>query len=104
MADQYLNAPIRARMYATTKHKVIWVVAVLASAGLVTPILFFIAAKKGVTNFIPAIVYAAITWGSTLGNTAVFGDSNWIGGVLAITMIVGAAHAALLDHDWKPAR
>ncbi len=33
MSSPYINAPVRARMYATKQHKVIWIVAVAASAG-----------------------------------------------------------------------
>ncbi|MER5442723.1 hypothetical protein [Streptomyces sp. NPDC002790] len=104
MSDSYVNAPIRARMYANIWHKVIWVVVVVLSAGLLAPPLFFIAAKKRVVSMIVPIVYAALIYGSAV-LASVFGNpKNWVGGVLAITMIVAAVHAAILDTDWKSGR
>ena len=52
MSNPYVNASIRARMYATTTHKVIWVVMVVLSAGLLAPPLFFIAARKRVVSML----------------------------------------------------
>ncbi|MFF4248628.1 hypothetical protein ACFYY2_29745 [Streptomyces sp. NPDC001822] len=105
MTNPYITTPIRARMYANNKHRAIWVTAVVLSAGLVAPPLFFIAAKKGVVSFAPAAIYAAIIVLFGLIGQSVFGNpGNWIGGVLALTMITAAAHAAILDVDWKPGR
>ncbi|MCX4824879.1 hypothetical protein OG883_34505 [Streptomyces sp. NBC_01142] len=105
MANPYINAPIRARMYESSAHKVKWVVAVVLSAGLLAPALFFIAAKKGVISFAPAAIYAGIIYPvGMLGQPLTGNPGNWVGGVLAITMIVAAVHAAILDTDWKPGR
>ncbi|MFF0556503.1 hypothetical protein [Streptomyces sp. NPDC004266] len=104
MTNPYLNAPIQARMYATTVHKVVWVVAVVASAGLLAPPLFFIAAKKHVVTMVVPAAYAAIIYGSAILGSILGNPKNWMGGVLAITMIVAAVHAAILDADWKPGR
>ncbi|MFF2519389.1 hypothetical protein [Streptomyces sp. NPDC058086] len=99
-----MNVPIRARMYATTVHKVIWVVVVVASAGLLAPPLFFIAAKKRVISMLVPAAYAVITYGSAFLGSLVGNPKNWVGGVLALTMIVAAVHAAILDMDWKAGR
>ncbi|MCT4356287.1 hypothetical protein M5362_24460 [Streptomyces sp. Je 1-79] len=45
------------------------------------------------------IIYGTAVLGSLVGN-----PKNWVGGVLAITMIVAAVHAAILDADWKQGR
>ncbi|MFJ9478786.1 hypothetical protein ACIRRI_27835 [Streptomyces mirabilis] len=104
MSNPYITAPIRACMYATTGHKVIWVVIVVASAGLLAPPLFYIAAKKRVISMLVPVVYAVIIYGSAFLGSLVGNPKNWVGGVLAITMIVAAVHAAILDTDWKPGR
>ncbi|AYG81625.1 hypothetical protein DWB77_03786 [Streptomyces hundungensis] len=36
MSSPYINAPVRARMYATKQHKVIWIVATVHAATLDT--------------------------------------------------------------------
>lgn len=104
MTSTHINAPIQARMYANAVHKVVWVVAVVASAGLLAPPLFFIAAKKRVVSMALPAVYAAIIYGSAVLGSILGNPKNWVGGVLAITMIVAAVHAAILDVDWKPGR
>ncbi|MER5992009.1 hypothetical protein [Streptomyces viridosporus] len=104
MSNPYVNAPIRARMYTTTLHKVIWVAAVVLSAGLLAPPLFFIAAKKRVVSMAVPAIYAAIIYGSAILGSVLGNPKNWMGGALAITMIVAAVHAATLDTDWKSGR
>ncbi|MBP0935381.1 MULTISPECIES: hypothetical protein [Streptomyces] len=104
MTNPYINAPIQARMYAHTVHKVVWVVAVVATAGLLAPPLFFIAAKKRVVSMVVPAVYAAIVYGTTFLGSILGNPKNWVGGVLLITMIAAAVHAAILDADWKPGR
>ncbi|MEV8316252.1 hypothetical protein AB0Q95_18970 [Streptomyces sp. NPDC059900] len=104
MSSSHLNAPIRARMYAKTPHKVIWVVAIVVSAGLLAPPLFFIAAKKRVVSMAVPVFYAVIIYGSVIVATILGNSKNWEGLVLALTMIVAAVHAALLDTEWKPGR
>jgi hypothetical protein len=49
-------------------------------------------------------VYAVIIYGSAVLGSFLGNPKNWVGGVLAITMIVAAVHAAILDADWKPGR
>ncbi|MFC7988982.1 hypothetical protein ACFUV2_06670 [Streptomyces pilosus] len=104
MSNPYINAPIRARMYTTTLQKVVWVVAVVVSAGLLAPPLFFIAAKKRVVSLAVSAVYAAVIYGSAILGSVLGNPKNWVGGVLAITMIISAVHAAIVDTDWKPGR
>lgn len=104
MSNPYINAPIRARMYTSTLHKMVWVVAVAASAGLLAPPLFFIAAKKRVVSMAVPAVYALIIYGSAILGSLLGNPKNWVGGVLSITMIIAAVHAAILDTDWKPRR
>lgn len=104
MSNPYINAPIRAQMYTSTLHKVIWVVVVVASAGLLAPPLFFIAAKKRVVSMAVPAVYALIIYGSAILGSLLGNPKNWVGGVLSITMIIAAVHAAILDTDWKPGR
>ncbi|MFD9860524.1 hypothetical protein [Streptomyces alboflavus] len=104
MTSSHFNAPIQARMYAKTLHKVIWVVAVVASMGLLAPPLFFVAAKKRVVSMAVPVIYAVVIYGSAMAATVLGNPRNWEGGVLAITMIVAAVHAAILDTDWKPGR
>jgi hypothetical protein len=60
MSSSHINVPIQARMYANAQHKVIWVVVVVLSAGLLAPPLFFIAAKKRVVTMAVPAVYTAI--------------------------------------------
>ncbi|MFC9126590.1 hypothetical protein ACFT4A_07070 [Streptomyces sp. NPDC057099] len=91
-------------MYANSWHKVIWVVVVVLSAGLLVPPLFFIAAKKRVVSMAVPAVYAAVIYGSAILGSLLGNPKNWVGGVLSITMITGAVHAAILDVDWKPGR
>ena len=90
--------------HARTPHKVIWVVAVVASAGLLAPPLFFIAAKKRVVSMGVPVVYALAIYGTAVLGSVVGNPKNWTGGVLAISMIIAAVHAAILDNDWKPGR
>lgn len=104
MSSSHINAPIQARMYANSQHKVIWVVAVVLSAGLLAPPLFFVAAKKRVVSMAVPAAYAAIIYGSAILGSMLGNPKNWMGGVLAITMIIAAVHAAILDTDWKPGR
>ncbi|MFD6322150.1 hypothetical protein ACFWOL_04565 [Streptomyces sp. NPDC058442] len=104
MSNPYINAPIRARMYTTTLHKATWVVVVVVSAGLLAPPLFFIAAKKHVVTMAMPAVYTAVIYGSAVLGSVLGNPKNRVGGVLAITMIIAAVHAAILDTDWKPGR
>ncbi|MGW7028904.1 hypothetical protein ACWGFX_17175 [Streptomyces xanthophaeus] len=104
MTNPYINAPIQARMYASTVHKVVWVIAVVATAGLLAPPLFFIAAKKRVVSMAVPAAYAVIIYGTAFPGSIVGNPKNWVGGVLSITMIAAAVHAAILDTDWKPGR
>lgn len=104
MGNPYVNAPIRARMYQSTVHKVIWVVVVVVTAGLLAPPLFFIAAKKRVVTMLVPAVYAVLIYGTAVVGSLVGNPKNWVGGVLSITMIVAAVHAAILDTDWKLGR
>lgn len=104
MSSSHLNAPIQARMYSKVLHKVLWVVAIVVSAGLLAPPLFFIAAKKRVVSMTVPVIYAVIIYGSVIVATIVGNSKNWEGLVLAITMIAAAVHAAILDTDWKPGR
>jgi ABC-type anion transport system duplicated permease subunit len=53
-------------MYTTTLHKVVRVVAVVVSAGLMAPPLFFIAAKKRVVGMAVPVVQPAATYGSAV--------------------------------------
>ena len=69
MSSSHINAPIRAHMYANTRHKVIWVAAVVVSAGLLAPPLFFVAAKKRVVSMTVPAIYAAIIYGSAIAET-----------------------------------
>ncbi|MGW7820129.1 hypothetical protein ACWGLF_18825 [Streptomyces puniciscabiei] len=104
MSSPYVNAPIRARMYGSTLHKVVWVVAVVVSAGLLAPPLFFIAAKKRVVAMYVPALYAVFAWGTPIVASLVGNAKNWSGGVLVFTLIVAAVHAAILDTDWKAGR
>uniref|UniRef100_A0AAU2VRB9 Uncharacterized protein n=1 Tax=Streptomyces sp. NBC_00008 TaxID=2903610 RepID=A0AAU2VRB9_9ACTN len=104
MSSPHINTPIQVRMYATALHKAVWVVAVVASAGLLAPPLFFIAAKKRVVTMAVPAAYAVIIYGSAVLGSVLGNPKNWVGGVLAITMIIAAVHAAILDTDWKPGR
>ncbi|CAL9357414.1 hypothetical protein [Streptomyces sp. enrichment culture] len=104
MTSPHMGASIQARMYASIWHKVVWVVALVASAGLLAPPLFFIAAKKRVVSMAVPAVYAAIIYGTAVPGSLVGNPKNWVGGVLAITMIVAAVHASILDADWKQGR
>ncbi|GAA2764968.1 hypothetical protein GCM10010103_40090 [Streptomyces paradoxus] len=55
--------------------------------------------RSAISSGFGMIIYGSALLGSVLGN-----PKNWVGGVLAITMIVAAVHAAILDADWKPGR
>ncbi|MEU6054161.1 hypothetical protein ABZ829_27540 [Streptomyces xanthochromogenes] len=101
MSNSHMNAPIRAHMYANKPHKVIWIVLVVASAGLLAPPLFFFAAKKRVVTMAVPAVYAVVIYGTAFVGSILGNPRNWVGGVLAITMIIAAVHAATLDTDWK---
>ncbi|ALU94996.1 hypothetical protein WQO_17680 [Streptomyces globisporus C-1027] len=91
-------------MYSNALHKVVWVVVVVASAGLLAPPLFFIAAKKRVVSMAVLAVYAVAIDGSAVLGSVLGNSGNRVGGVLAITMIIAAVHAAIRDADWKPGR
>ncbi|MFE6767730.1 hypothetical protein [Streptomyces griseus] len=104
MSSPHINAPIQARMYMKAMHRVIWVVAVVASAGLLAPPLFFIAAKKRVVTMAVPAVYAVIIYGTAVLGSLLGNPKNWVGGVLSITMIIAAVHASILDADWKQGR
>ncbi|MET7609260.1 hypothetical protein [Streptomyces avermitilis] len=104
MSSPYINAPIRARMYGSTLHKVVWVVVVVLSAGLLAPPLFFIAAKRRVVAMYVPTLYAIFAWGTPMVASLIGNAKNWSGGVLVFTLIVAAVHAAILDTDWKAAR
>ncbi|MFF3906145.1 hypothetical protein ACFYZJ_09050 [Streptomyces sp. NPDC001848] len=69
--------------------------------GLLAPPLFFIAAKKRVISRAVPVVYAAIIYGSAVLGSVLGNPKNWMVGVLAITMIDAAVHAAILDTEWK---
>ncbi|MEU6442469.1 hypothetical protein [Streptomyces sp. NPDC047046] len=101
MSNPYLDAPIRARMYAKTWHKSVWVAAVVLSAGLLAPPLFFIAAKKRVVPMLVPALYAAVIYGTAALGDTIGNRGNWTGGVLVIALITAAVHAATLDTDWK---
>ncbi|MGJ3560308.1 hypothetical protein ACR6C2_24490 [Streptomyces sp. INA 01156] len=79
MGNPYINAPIRARMYTTALHKVVWVVAVVVSAGLLAPPLFFIAAKKRVVRLAVPAAYAAVIYGSAILGSVLGNPKNWVG-------------------------
>ncbi|MER0447041.1 hypothetical protein ABR738_21150 [Streptomyces sp. Edi4] len=79
----------------------IWIVLVVVSAGLLAPPLFFFAAKKRVVTMIVPIMYAVVIYGSAFLGSVLGNPRNWVGGVLAITMIIAAVHASSLDTNWK---
>lgn len=102
MSSPHINEPIQARMYANMLYKVISVAVLPLSGGLLAPPLFLIAAKKRVVSMVVPAVYAVIIYGSVALGALLGNPRNWTGGILAITMITGAVHAAILDVDWKP--
>ncbi|WP_405781125.1 hypothetical protein [Streptomyces sp. NBC_00859] len=73
----------------------------MVSVGLLAPPLFFIAAKKRVVSTVVPVVYAVLVHGSSALGPTLGNPKKWMGGVLAITMIVAAVHAAILDAGWK---
>ncbi|MCT9090503.1 hypothetical protein N4G70_16765 [Streptomyces sp. ASQP_92] len=79
----------------------IWIAAVVLSAGLLAPPLFFIAAKKRLVTMAMPAIYGALVYGSAFGGSIFGNPKNWVWGVLTITLIVATVHAATLDTDWK---
>ncbi|WP_432034802.1 hypothetical protein [Streptomyces cucumeris] len=94
------DAPTRATtttFYATGRSRTLWVLGVVFSAGLLGPVLFLAAARKGVVRPAVPAVYAALIYPVALGRTWLPNPGDWIPWVLGAVVLTAAAHAALLD-------
>jgi len=90
------TAPSSTPMYTSRRHRALWIVGVVFSAGLLAPLLFLGAARKGIVrNAVPA-VYAAVIYPVALGRQWLPNPGDWISWVLAAVVLTAAAHAALL--------
>jgi hypothetical protein len=83
-------------MYTSRRHRALWVVGVVFSAGLLAPPLFLGAARKGIVRHAVPAVYAAVIYPVALGRQWLPNPGNWISWVLAAVVLTAAAHAALL--------
>ncbi|WP_159043276.1 hypothetical protein [Streptomyces sp. NBRC 110028] len=86
------NAP----MYTSRRHRALWVVGVVFSAGLLAPVLFLGAARKGIVRHAVPAVYAAVIYPVALGRQWLPDPGDWISWTLAAVVLAAAAHAALL--------
>lgn len=89
-------APSSTPMYTSRRHRALWVVAVVFSAGLLAPPLFLGAARKGVVRHTVPAVYAALIYPIALGRQWLPNPGDWISWTLAAVVLTAAAHAALL--------
>lgn len=97
MNDYPAGTSAPAPLYAGPRRRALWVVGVIFSAGLLAPLLFLGAARKGyVSRAVPA-VYAAAIYPVALGRQWLPNPGNWITWVLAAVVLTAAAHAARLD-------
>ncbi|MEU1805433.1 hypothetical protein [Streptomyces sp. NPDC019937] len=83
-------------MYTSRRHRALWVVGVVFSAGLLAPVLFLGAARKGIVRHAVPAVYAAVIYPVALGRQWLPDPGDWISWTLAAVVLTAAAHAALL--------
>ena len=83
-------------MYRSRRHRALWIVGVVFSAGLLAPLLFLGAARKGIVRHAVPAVYAAVIYPVALGRQWLPDPGNWISWVLAAVVLTAAVHAALL--------
>ncbi|EFL21145.1 hypothetical protein SSOG_00857 [Streptomyces himastatinicus ATCC 53653] len=83
-------------MYTSRRHRALWVVGVVFTAGLLAPPLFLGAARKGIVRHTVPAVYAAVIYPVALGRQWLPDPGNWISWALAAAVLTAAAHAALL--------
>lgn len=88
--------PATTPMYSSRRHRALWVVGVVFSAGLLAPLLFLGAARKGIVRRVVPAVYAAVVYPVALGRQWLPNPGDWISWVLAAVVLTAAAHAALL--------
>ncbi|WP_344592649.1 hypothetical protein [Streptomyces violaceusniger] len=93
----------RPALYGSRRHRVLWVVGVVFSAGLLAPLLFLGAARKGIVPRAVPVGYAVVIYAIALGRQWLPDPGDWISWTLAAVVLTAAVHAALLDTGRTPA-
>ncbi|WP_308124535.1 hypothetical protein [Streptomyces sp. NEAU-YJ-81] len=93
---------MRPTLYTGQRHRVLWVVGVVFSAGLLAPLLFLGAARKGIVPRTVPAGYAVAIYPIALGRQLLPDPGDWISWTLATVVLTAAVHAALLDTGRTP--
>ncbi|WAP59870.1 hypothetical protein [Streptomyces sp. S465] len=92
----------RPALYSGRRHRALWVTGVVFSAGLLAPLLFLFAARKGIVPRTVPAAYAAVIYPLALGRQWLPDPGDWISWTLAAVVLTAAVHAALLDTGRTP--
>ncbi|MFE2447335.1 hypothetical protein ACWDHW_07205 [Streptomyces melanosporofaciens] len=102
MNEYSTGTSARPTLYSGPRHRVLWVVGVVFSAGLLAPLLFLGAARKGIVPPTVPAGYAVAIYPIALGRQWLPDPGNWISWTLAAVVLTAAVHAALLDTGRTP--
>ncbi|MGA6154047.1 hypothetical protein ACPEIC_11980 [Stenotrophomonas sp. NPDC087984] len=102
MNEYSTGTSARPTLYSGPRHRVLWVVGVVFSAGLLAPLLFLGAARKGIVPPTVPAGYAVAIYPIALGRQWLPDPGNWISWTLAAVVLTAAVHVALLDTGRTP--
>ncbi|MFD8512577.1 hypothetical protein ACFV27_16010 [Streptomyces antimycoticus] len=102
MTEYSSGTSARPALYGGQRHRVLWVVGVVFSAGLLAPLLFLGAARKGIVPCTVPAGYAVAVYPIALGRQWLPDPGNWISWTLAAVVLTAAVQAALLDTGRTP--
>lgn len=103
MNEYSTGTSARPALYGSSRHRALWVVGVVFSAGLLAPPLFLGAARKGIVPRTVPAGYAVAIYPLALGRQWLPDPGDWISWALAAVVLTAAVHAALLDTGRAPA-
>ncbi|SED56415.1 hypothetical protein [Streptomyces melanosporofaciens] len=102
MREYPTGTSARPPLYNGRRHQVLWVAGVVFSAGLLAPLLFLGAARKGIVPRPVPAGYAVAIYPIALGRQWLPDPGNWISWTLVAVVLTAAVHAALLDTGRRP--
>ncbi|GAA1097600.1 MULTISPECIES: hypothetical protein [Streptomyces violaceusniger group] len=103
MNEYSTGTSARPPLYGGPRHRALWVVGVVFSAGLLAPLLFLGAARKGIVPRTVPAGYAVAIYPIALGRQWLPDPGGWISWALAAVVLTAAVHAALLGTGRAPA-
>lgn len=102
MNESSTGKSVRPALFNGRRYRVLWVVGVVFSAGLLAPLLFLGAARKGIVPRTVPAGYAVVIYPIALGRQWLPDPGDWISWTLAAAVLTAAVHAVLLDTGRPP--